>query len=433
MAFLLNAPPHFFLLYFFLFFSSSTSSDTLLPNHAIRDGETLVSAGKMFVLGFFSPGSSGSTNRYVGIWYYKDPEQTVVWVANRENPLANASGILTLVGGDLAILDETRRVVWLARNATTDAENTTTALLMDSGNLVLRDGGKGRTLWESFDHPTDTFLSGMKMGIDRNAGLDRFLSSWKSPDDPAAGEFSFRMDPQGQPQLMLWKGSSRVWRSGPWNGVRLSGVPQMNRHFINNQSYVSNENETYFMYNLYNASILSRMVLNGSGKLQRLTWLENAHRWNPFWSVPADRCDEYGQCGINGGCNAQHAPSCECLRGFQPRSPQNWYLSDGSDGCERRKALTCGKGSDGFLKVEHVKVPDTSRAVVEVDAHGGLKECEDACLRNCSCTAYSSADISGGGSGRGCVMWSGDLMDLQVYADGGQDIYVRVVASELGT
>ncbi|KAL5976137.1 hypothetical protein ACLOJK_020467 [Asimina triloba] len=210
----------------------------------------------MFVLGFFSPGSSGSTNRYVGIWYYKDPEQTVVWVANRENPLANASGILTLVGGDLAILDETRRVVWLARNATTDAENTTTALLMDSGNLVLRDGGKGRTLWESFDHPTDTFLSGMKMGIDRNAGLDRFLSSWKSPDDPAAGEFSFRMDPQGQPQLMLWKGSSRVWRSGPWNGVRLSGVPQMNRHFINNQSYVSNENETYFMYNLYNASIL---------------------------------------------------------------------------------------------------------------------------------------------------------------------------------
>ncbi|KAL5976136.1 hypothetical protein ACLOJK_020466, partial [Asimina triloba] len=151
-----------------------------------------------------------------------------------------------------------------------------------------------------------------------------------------------------------------------------------------------------------------------------------------FWSVPADRCDEYGQCGINGRCIAQHAPLCECLRGFQPRSPQNWYLSDGSDGCERRKALTCGKGSDGFLKVEHVKVPDTSRAVVEVDAHGGLKECEDACLRNCSCTAYSSADISGGGSGRGCVMWSGDLMDLQVYADGGQDIYVRVVASELG-
>ncbi|KAL5976162.1 hypothetical protein ACLOJK_020492 [Asimina triloba] len=304
---------------------------------------------------------------------------------------------------------------------------------MDSGNLVLRDGGKGRTLWESFDHPTDTFLSGMKVGIDRNAGLDRFLSSWKSPDDPAAGEFSFRLDPQGQPQFMLWKGSSRVWRSGPWNGVRLSGVPEMTRPFINNQSYVSNENETYFIYNHYNASILSRIVLNGSGKLQRLTWLGNAHRWNPFWSVPADRCDEYGQCGINGGCNAQHALSCECLRGFQPRSPQNWYLRDGSDGCERRRALTCGKGSDGFLKVEHVKVPDTSRAVVEVDAHGGLKECEDACLRNCSCTAYSSADISGGGSGRGCVMWSGDLMDLQVYADGGQDIYVRVVASELGT
>ncbi|KAL5976142.1 hypothetical protein ACLOJK_020472 [Asimina triloba] len=44
--------------------------------------------------------------------------------------------------------------------------------------------------------------------------------------------------------------------------------------------------------------------------------------------------------------------------------------------------------------------------------------------------AYSSADISGGGSG--CFMWGGDLVDMQVYGGGGQDIYIRAVASELG-
>ncbi|XP_058073013.1 receptor-like serine/threonine-protein kinase SD1-8 isoform X3 [Magnolia sinica] len=419
MAFLLRfSHPLLFAIFLFRF---CTPIDTITPTHTINDGETLVSSGEKFVLGFFSPGNS--RNRYVGIWHNNVPDQTVVWVANRENPLTNSSGVLTIINSNLVLLDARRRTMWSAMNGS-DATNYSSARLLDSGNLVLSDN-EGRVLWESFDHPTDTVLPGMKIGVERRTGLDRYLTSWKSPNDPARGEFSFRLDSRGMPQFILWNGSERVWRSGPWNGQRISGVPQMNQHFLFDCRYVANENETYIMFNLYNASIVSRMVL-GSGKLQRLTWLDSNRRWNPFWGVPGERCDGYGQCGTYAGCNTNHAPSCECLHGFEPRSPQDWYLRDGSDGCVRRRPLECEKG-DGFFKLAHAKLPDTLHA--RVDTRASLKECEDECLKNCSCTAYCSADINGGGSG--CVMWGGDLIDLQVYSDGGQDIYVRVAASEL--
>ena len=66
----------------------------LTISNPIRDGDLLVSNGETFALGFFSPGES--TNRYVGIWFYKAPEQPVVWVANRDNPINDNSGVFSI-------------------------------------------------------------------------------------------------------------------------------------------------------------------------------------------------------------------------------------------------------------------------------------------------------------------------------------------------
>uniref|UniRef100_A0A2N9FQW7 Receptor-like serine/threonine-protein kinase n=1 Tax=Fagus sylvatica TaxID=28930 RepID=A0A2N9FQW7_FAGSY len=68
------------------------AKDSLKPGEWIKDnGETLVSAGGEFELGFFTPNGSSGHKRYVGIWYTRD-KQTVVWVANRDQPLINATG-----------------------------------------------------------------------------------------------------------------------------------------------------------------------------------------------------------------------------------------------------------------------------------------------------------------------------------------------------
>ncbi|KAK9148103.1 hypothetical protein Scep_006860 [Stephania cephalantha] len=64
---------------------------------------------------------------------------------------------------------------------------------------------------------------------------------------------------------------------------------------------------------------------------------------------------------------------------------------------------------------------------VFVDSKMGLKECEERCRRNCSCTGFANSDSRG----KGCIMWSGDLIDMGVNSFGGQDLYDRVDASEL--
>ena len=89
---------------------------------------------------------------------------------------------------------------------------------------------------------------------------------------------------------------------------------------------------------------------------------------------------------------------------------------------------TCNSG-EGFVKLAHVKVPDTS--VARANMSLSLKECEKECLRNCSCMAYTSANVSMGGIG--CLTWHRDLVDTRSYSNEGQDLYIRVDAAVLGS
>ncbi|KAG6487586.1 hypothetical protein ZIOFF_056174 [Zingiber officinale] len=56
----------------------SSSGDSMTPNNSLIDGNTLISAGGVFQLGFFSP-NQDSENGYLGIWYCnRPPGQSIV-------------------------------------------------------------------------------------------------------------------------------------------------------------------------------------------------------------------------------------------------------------------------------------------------------------------------------------------------------------------
>lgn len=409
----------------------TSSLDSITSNHPIRDGDVLVSGRQIFALGFFSPGNS--RYRYVGIWYYRVPEKTVVWVANRDNPINGTSGILTIdSNGGLVIYGENQKSPIWSANVSASLANSSVAKLLDVGNLVLYGNDRSQSvLWQSFDHPTHTLLPFMKLGLDRKSGLDRFLTSWRSMDDPVTGNCSLRIDPSGHPQVVSYKNGAPKWRGGPWTGSRLSGVPEMTPNFIFNISFVDNQDEVFITYGILNDTIFSRMVIDEAGAIHRSTWHDQVRQWVEFWSAPRDLCDEYKQCGANGNCDPSTANKfeCTCLPGFEPTSPRDWYLRDGSGGCARKKGVgTCGSG-EGFVMLTHVKVPDTSKTRVEMNL--SLEACGQECLRNCSCTAYTSADDRGGGTG--CLTWYGDLVDMRTYSNAGQDLHVRVDAITLGT
>ncbi|KAM7488828.1 hypothetical protein LguiB_026312 [Lonicera macranthoides] len=403
----------------------SASVDIITANQTIRDGETLVSAGQKFELGFFSPGLSQYC--YVGIWYKTVATGTVVWTANRESPINDTSGVLTLTNqGVLTLLNSTRGVVW-SSNSSRSARIPVLQLL-DNANLVIREANDNYTkdfIWQSFDYMTDTFLPEMKFGIDRVTGLNRIMSSWKSADDPAPGDFTYECDPIGYPQFILRNGSTNKFRLGSWNGKGFSGLPNLRPNIIYKFNFVFNEKEVYYSYELLDSKVVSRFVLQPNGIAQRRTWVDRTQGWVVYLTAPTDNCDIYALCGAYGSCNIGNSPVCGCLDKFQPRFLQDWDMADWSNGCVRKTPLNCS--GDGFLKYSQVKVPDTRNSWFNETMN--IEECEAECLRNCSCMAYSDLDITAGGSG--CLLWFGDLIDIREFSEGGQDMYIRVAASEL--
>ncbi|EOY28497.1 Uncharacterized protein TCM_030039 [Theobroma cacao] len=106
------------------------------------NGEGLVSAGQSFVLGFFSPWNSN--NHYVGIWFKDVPQQTVIWVANRDDQVTDSSGTLTITStGNMFIhKNESTVPIWSSNSSTTS--NNSVLKLLDTGNLVVKDANSDR-------------------------------------------------------------------------------------------------------------------------------------------------------------------------------------------------------------------------------------------------------------------------------------------------
>lgn len=385
----------------------------------------MVSKGGKFELGFFAPGIS--SKYYIGIWY-KVSKKTVVWVANREKPVASASSSeLTLAeDGNLVIRLKQRleEPVWSSNSSGSLASNSTVAVLLDDGNLVLKDNITSDTLWQSFDHPTNTWLPGAKLGFNKLTGQDWFLTSWRNPEDPSPGMFTQEMDPNGTGQLYLLRDRRhRYWASGVWTGEMFTAIPEMKLNHLFDFSHVSNVNVNEFSYRVLNTSETDNLMLDFTGEMKRQKWDDEAKEMLQFCSLPWDPCDVDCRCGPFGSCNNFTSPPCHCLQGFNPRSPNEWALGDYTGGCVPRTPLRCGE-RDGFLELPNTQLPASP---VRMSTIGGREECRIACLRNCSCTAYAFHS--------NCSIWQGDLVNLKYLgsSNGAESgaIYVRVDASEL--
>ncbi|XP_068320528.1 G-type lectin S-receptor-like serine/threonine-protein kinase At4g27290 [Pyrus communis] len=400
----------------------STADDAVSTFQSIREGETVVSTGGTFELGFFS--LDASNRRYVGIWY-KISVTTIVWVANRDTPLTDKSGILKVTNPGILVLSHNMSTVW-SSNTSRTAQNPV-ARLLDSGNLVVADRSDddpGNFLWQSFDYPGNTFLPGSKIGRNTVTGFNWHLRSWKSPQDPSQGNCTIQLGPKGYAEIFGREGSVIKFRYGPWNGLRLSGAPQLNPNAIYTYDLVSEHDEMYFSYKLHNNSILTRVVITSDG-VHSYTWIDRTKGWAPSLAAQTDYCDNYAVCGVHGACNMEKSPVCSCLKGFTPKFPKEWDMLDWYNGCVRKTPLNCT--GDVFQKYSGVKLPSTEQSWLSRSMN--LKECEMVCMKTCSCTAYTNLDVRNGGSG--CLLWYGDLIDIRYFAENGQDIYIRMAASEL--
>ncbi|XP_057428745.1 G-type lectin S-receptor-like serine/threonine-protein kinase At1g11300 isoform X1 [Lotus japonicus] len=411
------------IIFCFQYLNFSTAIDTINSSHYIKDPETITSNDGAFTLGFYSP--ENSANRYVGIWYMS--KSTVIWVANRDQPLKDSSGSFTISNdGNLVVLNGQKHVMW-SSNVSSISTNSSSKL-SDSGKLDLLDS-KGNKVWESFQHPTDTLMPNMRLSNNERTGEKVEITAWKSPSDPSRGNFTTTIERETFPEIFIRNEETHpYWRSGPWNGIVFTGIPDMLSYYLNGFSLNVLEDGTFYVSYVYvNKSLSTLFALNWEGKLQQKIWDYEEKEWQVEWEAQVSECDVYGKCGAFGICYSERSPICNCLEGFEPSNREEWNRQNWTNGCVRRKSLQCGNpnqnGSeaDGFLNLQNVKVPDFAERSLD----SSKEMCRSQCLANCTCVAYSYD------SQMGCMTWSGNIIDTQKFSSEGIDLGIRVASSEL--
>ncbi|XP_008461065.3 G-type lectin S-receptor-like serine/threonine-protein kinase CES101 isoform X1 [Cucumis melo] len=366
---------------------SNAQSDVLAQGQEITPGSTLISAMATFSLGFYSP--SLLNNSYIAIWYQSDPLNPV-WIANRNFAFPRDFGTpcLTIDGnGSLKIVPKEGK----GRNEynfslfEVGEPTNSSAILLDNGNFVLcvlnPDGSIKRQLWQSFDHPTDTLLPGMKLGISHKTGSIWSITSRRGDYSVLSGSFTLTVNPNNTNQLLILHRGSIFWTSGNWQDGRFEFSEELSN--INNQEFVfnrfSNENETFFNYSI---SSLFQLPNHNKGLIEVQTFLRLGNdgklvgrNWDSKVECPYFENELFEPKNVSEvGCvgRMQHkVPEC--------RNPPKQYSTSQRFGNMEGNGLRFGES-------ENLTIYD----------------CEKNCISSCDCIAFSSTNEEG----TGCEMWN---------------------------
>ncbi|KAG2624207.1 G-type lectin S-receptor-like serine/threonine-protein kinase At2g19130 [Panicum virgatum] len=414
--------------------AANGNNDTLMAGQVLAVGDKLVSRNGKFALGFFQPGS-GITSKYtdistttspgwyLGIWFNRIPVFTVIWVANRDKPISdpklNHTQLKISGDGNLVILNHaTESIIWSTNivNKTQTSIINTTAVLFNNGNFALMGSPSSAVppLWQSFDYPTDVFLPGAKFGRNKVTGLNRKYISSKNLIDPGLGSFCIELDTNGamllrsrNPSVVYWSWSSGSSLLVPLLKTMLDMNPQTKG--LISPAYIDNNEEMYYTYTLVDESSLIFALLDISGQVKMNVWSQARQSWQTLYAQPAVPCTAYATCGPFTVCNSNSKPFCDCMKSFSLKSSLDWELDDHTGGCVRITPLDCNvkenttSSTDMFQPITRVTVPYDPQSIEDATTES---KCAEACLGDCSCTAYSY------NSSR-CYTWHGELLNVK--------------------
>ncbi|KAK3197973.1 hypothetical protein Dsin_021388 [Dipteronia sinensis] len=121
-------------------------------------------------------------------------------------------------------------------------------------------------LWQSFDFPTDSFLPGMKLGINNKTGENWSLTSLLTASMPTPGAFTHEWIPH-ELQLVVKRRGVKFWTSGVLNNGTFKTLENLPYGVLENYNFTTfNEgyltfNETTSMSLGYDGTIVARMSL----------------------------------------------------------------------------------------------------------------------------------------------------------------------------
>ncbi|MCO5594090.1 hypothetical protein L7F22_048111 [Adiantum nelumboides] len=332
------------------------------------DGDFLYSPGNVFSLSFFS----FSSQAFFYLCVIHMPSKEVVWTANRNSPLSHSDQLLFTMDGNAALVGGNgSTTLWSSNTTGLGVER---MLMLDTGNLILVNG-KNDTLWQSFDYPTDTLLSGQVV----REGMR--LTSNVSSSNMSSGPFSLVL---AQGDLKLLYSVSSFLSQPYWSmtkDIRLvsdgSGTPSQVLLNSTGLNLLSHNGAVVSSISWISTATLCKASLHTDGNL--VIYVFSSNVWATQFTALQNGCSLPLSCGVSGVCKSGQ---CSCPSPLQALNENNVAL-----GCRGLATSSCTNGSshslllqeigDGLDYFANIYAPPASAS--ELDG------CKKLCMENCSC------------------------------------------------
>ncbi|KAK4481532.1 hypothetical protein RD792_012433 [Penstemon davidsonii] len=375
---------YFFLIFAVILFLPSPSSSrkftTLTQGSSISppDDVLISTPTGIFTAGFYPVGENAYS---FSIWFtepLEDGNFTVVWMANRDQPVNQRYTRLSLLeSGNLVLTDAGQIIVWMS--GTTSISFSKYLILNDDGNLALYTNERV-VLWQSFNSPTDTLLP--LQSLTRNS----ILVSSRSRTNYSSGYYKLYFDNDNVLRLLYDGEITSVFWPPPWLNSWQAGRTTYKDSKIATLGLLGNftsSDSFRFRTTDFGFGIQRRMTLDHDGNVRVYSLDKGERIWKITWQATIQPCKTHGICGGNGICtyDPSSGPRCSCLPGYKIKNYMDW-----SEGCLPDFELPCNDSdSSYFLKLSHVEYYGYDIAYHQ---NYTLEECKNLCLSYCDCRGF---------------------------------------------
>ena len=365
--------------------ASSKTFDTLIGTSLSveKPSDKLVSANGEFSAGFYPVGDNAF---YFAIWMTKPSVPTVVWIANRDDPVdGKGSKLSVLKDGKLHLTDSAGSVVWKTKTeALTTSEASNLQLqLMNTGNLVLYNFSSV-AIWQSFDSSTNTLLPQQPLTFGTS------LISNRGQGVHSSGYYKLFFDEDNALHLLFQgpKLSSLYWPDPSLEDISDAGISIYNTSraaLLDDSGYFWSSDFLKFYATDFGTVTQRRLTLDPDGNLRlySLQEMNGIWDWVVTWQAISDPCRIHGICGPNGVCTYDHVSGrrCFCLQGFKMKDHSDW-----SSGCEPEFSISCNHRDEStFIQLAHVEYYGSD---IDFLQNLTFQDCQEECLNRCNCKGF---------------------------------------------
>uniref|UniRef100_A0ACD5YWF7 Uncharacterized protein n=1 Tax=Avena sativa TaxID=4498 RepID=A0ACD5YWF7_AVESA len=305
----------------------------------------------------------------------------VIWSANRDRPVRANATLEFTSGGNLVLRDADGSHVWSSGNSGRHVDG---MVITEMGNLVLFDH-RNATVWQSFDHPTDTLVPGQSL----MEGMR--LKANASPINSTENELYITVLQDGLYAYAESTPRPQLYFLHQMQIQRIGNAPTKATLMNGSLSFIwgpdMNENIT-----LPVAQYTQYMRLDSDGYLRLYEWSSSSQSWTVVYDIlgsmgmdPCDYptvCGEYGICtGGQCTCPLENNSSSSYFKPVDDRKPNL--------GCTPLAPLTCQEiQHHQLLTIPNISYYDNFTIFdTQNNKRTSISDCKQACLENCSCMA----------------------------------------------